>query len=590
MVNENCVRMKKQDNIKSSKKKKSLSILGIGILIILLANIISSKYSTRIDLTAEKRYTLSPATVDMLRNLDDIVYFKVYLEGDFPAGFKRLRNETKDILREFNAYSKNIQFEFIDPSTMAKGDKINAVYEELVKKGLNPTDLHVKEEGGSSQKIIFPGALVSYHEKEVPFSILLSQAGMPAEEVLNNSIQGLEYNISSVIRRLVSTQKPSIAFIEGHGELDRLETYDITVALSEYYKVDRVTLNGQVNSLTERHESDSLGVIVKNKYKALIIARPDTIMSEKDKFLLDQYVMRGGKILWFIDPVVASMDSLVSSPVTVGVGADLNLEDLFFKYGIRLQKQLIMDLSCMPIPITTGSMDGQPQMDFLNWYYFPVLTPISSHPIVNNLNMVRTEFVSPIDTLSVKGVKSTVLLTSSKYSRLVNTPAYISLEILKESPDTRQYQDAPAPVAVLLEGNFNSLYTNRLTPEILNSELIDFKEKSVNTAMIIFADGDIPKNQFRPSDGMPLPTGYDQYTQQTFGNKDFVLNAINYLCDDSGLIKVRSRELKLRLLDKAQISKSKTIIQIINVLIPVLLILLIGIVKITIRKKKYSRH
>lgn len=590
MVNENSVAMKKQKNINSSKKKKSLSILGIGILIILLANIISSQYSTRIDLTAEKRYTLSPATVDMLRNLDDIVYFKVYLEGDFPAGFKRLRNETKDILQEFNAYSKNIQFEFIDPSTMAKGDNINAVYEELVSKGLNPTDLHVKEEGGSSQKIIFPGALVSYHEKEIPLSILLSQVGMPAEEVLNNSIQGLEYNISSVIRRLVSTTKPSIAFIEGHGELNRLETYDITVALSEYYKVDRITLNGQVNSLAERHESDSLGVIVRNKYEALIIARPDTIINEKDKFLLDQYLMRGGKILWFVDPVVTSMDSLVNTPNTVGVDANQNLEDLFFRYGIRLQKQLIMDLSCMPIPITTGSMEGEPQMDFLNWYYFPVLTPVSSHPIVNNLNMVRTEFVSPIDTLTVEGIKTTVLLQSSKYSRLVNTPAYISLEILKENPDTRQYQDAPAPVAVLLEGTFNSLYTNRLTPEILNSELIDFKEKSVKTAMIVFADGDIPKNQFRPSDGMPLPAGYDQYTQQSFGNKDFVLNAINYLCDDSGLIKVRSRELKLRLLDKAQISKSKTIIQIINVLIPVLLILIIGIVKITIRKKKYSRH
>ena len=590
MVNENRVAMKKQDNIRSSKKKKSLSILGIGVLIILLVNIISSQYSTRIDLTAEKRYTLSPATVDMLKNLDDIVYFKVYLEGDFPAGFKRLRNETKDILREFNAYSKNIQFEFIDPSTMAKGNNLNAVYEELVKKGLNPTDLHVKEEGGSSQKIIFPGALVSYHEKEIPLSILLSQVGMPAEEVLNNSIQGLEYNISSVIRRLVSAKKPSIAFIEGHGELDQLETYDITVALSEYYKVDRITLNGQVNSLAERRESDSLGVIVKNKYEALIIARPDTIINEKDKFLLDQYIMRGGTILWFIDPVVTSMDSLANTPVTVGVDADHHLEDFFFKYGIRLQKQLIMDLSCMPIPITTGSMDGQPQMDFLNWYYFPVLTPVSSHPIVNNLNMVRTEFVSPIDTLTVEGITSTVLLTSSKYSRLVNTPAYISLEILKENPNTRQYQDAPAPVAVLLEGRFNSLYANRLTPEILNSELIDFKEKSVPTAMIVFADGDIPKNQFRPSDGMPLPAGYDQYTQQSFGNKDFVLNAINYLCDDSGLIKVRSRELKLRLLDKAQISKSKTIIQIINVLIPVLLILIIGIAKITIRKKKYSRH
>ncbi|HPE86470.1 MAG: gliding motility-associated ABC transporter substrate-binding protein GldG [Bacteroidales bacterium] len=569
------------------KKEKSLINLFAGILVIFLINLIGSHFYERIDLTAEKRYTLSSSTLEMLKSLDDIVFFKIYLEGDFPAGFKRLRNETRELLRQFNAYNKNIQFEFIDPTTI--GANVNAVYEELIRKGLNPTDLHVRNESGSSQKIIFPGAIVTYQGKELPLHLLTSQLNTAPEEALNNSIQSLEYNISSSIRRLVAIEKPSIAFLEGHGELDKMETWDIAQALSEYYQVDRITLNEKVGSITERRASDSSGVVIKNKYKALIIARPDTLFSEKDKFILDQYLMRGGKILWFIDPVLTGMDSLTNSGSTIGLETRLNLDDLFFRYGVRPEKKLVLDLSCLPIPITTGNIGGKPQVDFLSWYYFPVLTPQSNHPIVKNLNLVRTEFVSPLDTITVQGVKPSVLLQSSSYSRIVNTPAYINLEMLREEPDPRFFNHPPVAVAVLLEGIFPSLYTNRLTPEILDSELIDFKEQSIPTAMIVAGDGDLPKNQFRSSDGMPLPAGYDQYTQQSFGNKDFILNAVNYLCDDSGLIHVRSRDIKLRLLDQAKIKSNKTIIQILNVLIPVMLILIPGFIKIIIRRKKYSR-
>jgi ABC-2 type transport system permease protein len=274
---------------------------------------------------------------------------------------------------------------------------------------------------------------------------------------------------------------------------------------------------------------------------------------------------------------------------TIGLPAELNLDDMFFRYGVRFEKKLVMDLSCMPIPITTGSVGGQPQVDLLNWYYFPVLTPQTQHPIAKNLNVIRTEFVSPIDTIDVDGIKPTVLLQTSEYSRLANSPVYISLEMLREEPDVRLFSHQPVPVAILMEGTFSSLYTNRLTPEIMTSSLIDFKEESVPTSMIFVSDGDLLKNQFRSSDGMPLPTGYDQYTGQSFGNGDFILNAINYLCDDSGLINVRSRDIKLRLLDRTRIKESKTTIQIINVILPVLLILIPGILKIMIRKRKYSR-
>lgn len=577
----------KTETIQKTKRRKSLLSLLAGIAVIILVNFIGTRFYTRLDLTAEKRYTLSGATVEMVENLDDIVYFKVYLEGDFPPGFKRLRNETMEMLRQFNAYNKNIQYEFIDPTTI--GNDVNAVYEELVRKGLNPTDLHVREESGSTQKIIFPGAIVRYKERELPLHLLQSQLNANPEESLNNSIQNLEYNISSVIRRLMDAKKPAIAFVEGHGELDNMRTWDIGSALSEYYQVDRIELNDKLNTISERHESDSLGIVVKNKYKALIIARPDTLFTEKEKFILDQYVMRGGKILWFIDPIITSMDSLQFTGNTIGLPVDLNMDDMFFRYGIRFEKQLAMDLSCLPIPITTGNIGGQPQVDFLNWYYFPVLTPRSPHPIARNLNVIKTDFVSPIDTISVEGLTPTVLLETSEYTRLVNSPAYISLEMLREEPDPRLFNQPPVPVAVLMEGTFKSLYTNRLTPEIMNSELIDFKEESIPTAMLFIGDGDMPSNQFRSSDNMPLPTGYDQYTQQSFGNKTFILNAVNYLCDDSGLINVRTRDIQLRLLDRAKIKESKTIIQIINVLIPVLIILIPGVLKIFLRRKKYNK-
>ncbi|PIE87973.1 MAG: gliding motility-associated ABC transporter substrate-binding protein GldG [Bacteroidetes bacterium] len=577
----------KKRNLQKGKRRRNLLSFATGVLILILINIISSRFHGRMDLTAEKRYTLSEATTEMVKTLDDIVYFKIYLEGNFPSGFKRLRNETKEILRQFHAVNKNVQYEFIDPSTA--GSDTQSVYEELMRKGLDPTDLHVRDKSGRSQKIIFPGAIVSYRQKELPIQLLESQMGVPPEESLNNSIQNLEYNISSVIRRLTEVRKPKIAFIEGHGELSSEDTWDIGTALSSYYQVDRIAIDEQISNLTERTESDSLGIVVRNKYKALIIARPDTAFSEKDKFILDQYVMRGGKILWFIDPILTGMDSLANSPNTVGLPGALNLDDLFFRYGVRFEKKLVLDLSCLPIPVTTGSYGGQPQMEFLNWYYFPVLTPQTSHPIAKNLNVIRTEFVSPIDTLTVEGLKPTVLLQTSAYSRLANNPVYISLEMLKEEPDRRLFNHAPVPVAVLMEGVFPSLYTNRLTATILQSELISFKEKSPPSKMIFVSDGDLLKNQFRPSDGMPLPTGYDQYTGQHFGNGDFVLNAVNYLCDDSGLIDARSRNVTLRLLNRAVIKDSKLIIQIINVVVPVLLILIPGLFKILQRRRKYSR-
>ena len=583
-------RINPAENKKRDIRRNNLIQLGLGLLIIVLINIIGYFVFTRIDLTSEKRYSLSEPTKKMLKNLDDLVFFQIYLEGEFPAGFKRLKRETKEMIDQFRAYSDNIGYEFINPSASSDQNERKAVYQRLVERGLSPTDLQVKTNDGSSQQIIFPGAIVSYKNKEIPLELLSSQMGVPPEEVLNNSIQNLEFNLVNAIRKLSIANKPKVVFIEGHGELSRNETADAAFALSEYYSIDRVKINGQLNSLTERDMVDSARTNIRNKYDAIIIAGPDSVFDEKDKFIIDQFIMRGGKVMWLIDPVFASMDSIQFSDATVGVINELNLADQFFNYGVRLNTNLVMDLSALPIPLKTGEVGGAPQIDFFPWYYFPVLNPLIDHPIVKNLNAIKTEFISSIDTLNKKGIKKTILLTSSQYSRTVNTPILISLDILNKEPDRRLYSKEHIPVAILLEGKWESLYRNRIPPSIRDDRDVGFLDESQPGKMIVVADGDIIKNQLRSSNtGVePYPLGYDRYTGQTFGNKDFILNAMNYLVDENGLISIRSRELKLRLLDRTKTNESKLFWQMFNTIVPVAIVFILGVVMFIYRKRKYT--
>jgi len=575
---------------KRNIKRYNLTQIIFGIIIIVLLNIIGSYIHSRFDLTSEKRYSLSDATKLMLNNIDDIVYFRIYLEGDdFPAGFKRLRNETKEMLDEFRAYNNLIQYEFINPSESTNAKERNDTYKLLIERGLQPTDLQIKTNEGQSQKIIFPNALVTYKSRELPLELLRTQMGFPPEAVLNNSIQSLEFNIASIIKKLSTIKKSKIAFIKGHGELTYKETADITAALSKDFVVERIEIKGQLNSLTERSPLDSVNLSIRNKFDAIIIAKPKTSFSDKDKFIIDQFVMRGGKVLWLIDPVLASMDSIQKSGFAISINYDLNLEDQLFNYGVRLNNNLIMDINALHIPVRTGQIGNQPQMDFFPWYFFPILTPLSNHPIVNNLNAISTNFISSIDTVEVKNVDKTILLKTSSYSRIVSSPAMISLSILQKTPDQRMYQTPGQPVAVLLEGEFESVFKNRIPPAIANDDEIGFKEKSKPTKMIVISDGDIIRNQFHIPNGYPLPLGYDQFTRQTFGNKELILNVMNYLCDGSGLISIRSRELKLRLLDRTKVNNNKLFWQMFNTILPILLILIFGIVQARIRKIKYTK-
>lgn len=565
--------------------------LALALAVIAVVNILGSFAFYRLDLTGDKRYTLAPTTRKMLKELKGPVHFKVYLEGDFPAGFKRLRNETREMLNQFRAYSGYVEYEFIDPTSGKDKKELEATYMQLAKSGLNATDLQVKEESGTTRKLIFPGAVVSYQGKELPMDLLLTQVGRPPDEVLNNSVQSLEFGLINVIRKLSVEQKPKIAFIEGHGELMPVYTASIEAALSEYYDVEHVRINGQLNALSnEEPAANKVSTpVITNKYKAIVIAKPDSAFAkdEKDKFVIDQFVMRGGKVLWLIDPVYATMDSLRMKENSVALANDFNLDDMLFNYGVRLNPTLVVDINSLPIPVVVDQKGNQ---KLIPWLFFPVIMPGSDNPVVRNLNAIKTEFVSNIDTVETPGVHKTILLTTSRYSRVLNVPVIVSLRFLYQEPDATQFNQPYQPVAVLLEGEFTSLYENRIPAAFAQTPGLAFVGKSPKTAMIVVSDGDMIKNQVEQGDqGLtPLPLGYDKYTGQQFGNKEFILNAMNYLCDDSGLISVRSREVKLRKMDPERVKAERVQWQLLNTLIPVVLVLVFALVRGYWRKRKYT--
>ena len=542
-------------NERKNLKKNQLISFGITLIIIVVVNIIASFVYTRFDLTSEKRYTLSDTSKEILRNLDDYVYFRVYLEGEFPAGFKKLRKETKEMLDEFRAYSKFVDYEFINPSESNDAAERNETYKLLYQSGLNPTELAIKTNAGAQQLVIWPCALVSYQEKEKPLDLLDTGVGESSSQALNNSAQNLEYKLISAIKELSQEKKSNIAFIEGHGELNENEVYDITRTLQKKYNVKRVTLDEQITALNSRTETKDSSVVINSNYDAIIIAKPTKPFSEKDKFIIDQYVMHGGKVLWLIDPVSATMDSLQTSESTIGNAIDLNLDDMFFKYGLRLNKNLLLDLNSAKIALRTGQMGGQAQIEYFNWYYFPLLNAASNNSIVKNINPLKADFVSSIDpVISDSDVQKIPLLKTSNYTNIAAAPAYITLGMLRQAPDQRMFSQKSQNVAYLLKGEFESLYSNRMTSEIVESKEIGFKTSSKPTSMIVVADGDLIRNQFHIPKGYPLPLGFDQYTQITYGNKDFIENAVSYLVDGEGLIEVRNRELKIRLLDANKIN------------------------------------
>ena len=580
------------ENKRKNLKKNQIVAFLVTVAIVVLVNVIGSYVFTRFDLTSEKRYTLSPTTKDILNNLDDYVYFKVYLEGDFPAGFKKLRRETKEMLDEFRAYSKYIDYEFINPSESEDPDERNATYTLLYQSGLNPTNVVDKNSDGSTkQMIIWPGALVSYrNDTEIAIDLLENQIGQSSEEALNASMQNLEFRLIDAVKKVTRFKKPNIAFIEGHGELGPMDVYDITKSLSQHYNVGRLEIDGRIDALMHRTQDTTRDVSAFTSFDAIIIAKPTQPFSEKDKFLIDQYIMHGGKVLWLVEPVYATMDSLQSQESTIGIEQDLNLDDMLFKYGVRLNRDLLLDLTCAALPVRTGQMAGQAQLEFFRWYYFPLLQAASDHPMVRNMNAIRADFVSSMDaTTSANGINQIPLLKTSDYTKVSGAPVFISLAMLRQTPDRRMFNSKGKNVAYLLKGSFPSLYANRIPQELIDSEELKYMDQSEPTAMIVIADGDIIRNQIDIKRKMPLALGFDQYTGNTYANKEFIENCISYLVDGEGLIDIRSRELKIRLLDTTKIAQERTKWQLINTVTPIASIIALGFVMAYFRKRKYSK-
>jgi ABC-2 type transport system permease protein len=568
--------VKKAPLHRQQNKKRDLVYLFLTFISIILLNYIGGFVFHRFDLTSEKRFTLTPSSVQLAKNLDDVVFVKIYLDGEFPgaAGFKRLRNATKEMLDEFRAYGgDNIEYTFIDPNAIADKKQRQQLYEQLDKKGLQATNLEVKGEKGLNQQIIFPGAIITYKGRDLPWQLLRTQTGVSPDEQLNNSVQELEYEFVNIIRQLSIGIRPRIAFIDGQHELDSLKLVDITNSLAEYYDVFHITIHNRLNCL--------------DGMKAIIIAHPDSSFDEKDKFIIDQYLMKGGNIFWLVSPVYVSYDSLQRGAATIGIENPIHIKDQLFKYGVRINSNLIQDLQCANIPVNKALVGQQPRFELMPWVFSPLIIPSAQHPIVKNLEIIKFDFASSIDTIGTPGIRKTILLQSSRYTRLVNAPARINLGMVNVRPDENQFRKSPQAVAVLLEGRFESLYKNRLPPKIAQDSGIGFTDKGLPAKIIVISDGSIIRNGIDRS-GQLIPIGFDRYTHKMYGNKNFLLNCVNWLCDDSGMMSARAREIKLRMLNKKKIVEERLKWQIINTSVPILLVILLGLVLAFIRRNKYA--
>ena len=578
---------------KRSLKRSHLIELFAGIFVIIFLNVIGNYIYTRFDLTSEKRYTLSKATKRLLKDIDETVLVRVYLEGnELPPDFVRLQNETKEMLNQFRAYNKYVEYEFVNPTDFDDPKEQQVFYQKLAQKGIQPSQIEIKTPDGIKQQLVIPAADVMYKGQETSVQLLLGQRYVSDVELINNSVQALEYTLTDAIRRLSRVEKQRIAFLQGHGELERHAIYDIQLALTDYYAMENITLDGNINSLTERviNSKDSTSISFRNKFKLLVVPKPTKPFSDEDLYIIDQFVMYGGRVLWLIDGLDIEMDSLANRSQTMAMRMDLGLgfDEMMFTYGVRVNSNLIMDIRCMPVPMAGGSMGNNPQIEFRPWYYFPEVVPLSKHPIVKNLDVIKSEFVNSIDIIDNE-IRKTVLLTTSEYTRVVNAPAVVDLNVAQTEPDPRLFNKANLPIAVLLEGAFKSPWKNRLSPTFTDIPEMGYRSEGDTTKMIVISDGDIIKNAFNYRQNYPYPLGYDKYTNTMYANKTFILNAINYLCGDEDYMESRSREIKIRKLNVAQIKENRLMYQVINTVVPIVIVIVSGVTILLIRKNRYKK-
>ncbi|MGL1889501.1 MAG: gliding motility-associated ABC transporter substrate-binding protein GldG [Reichenbachiella sp.] len=553
-------------------KWENILQLGIGVMLIVILNQVVSLYPMRWDLTEEKRYSISDATKELLTSLNEPVYVTVYLEGEMPAGFKRLKKSIGETLDQFRYYAdQKVVFNFVDPSIAKSTKARNEFYRSLMQKGLQPTNLNYTENGNKVEKLIFPGALISYYGKELPVTLLKGNQGASAEERLNQSIEGLEYELGSIIRSLSTDKRKNIGMVLGHEEPDSLNLAGLTGLLMEKYNLFKIDLPKRENDLS--------------LYDALLFPKPTTAFTAKEIFIIDQFIMNGGKTLFFIDALSVNMDS-ANGEGTYAFPYELGLDDLLFKYGVRINKAYVQDVYSGDFPLVAGLMGDQPQIRMMPWPFFPIINTFGDHPITKNLDAVQMKFVSTIDTVKAVGVKKNALLKTSQYSLISNAPVKVSFNELQKSLDPKRFNAGNQTVAYLLEGEFTSLYKNRILPKGVDKR--GFKESSISTSVLVCGDGDMIRNEFDLKTGAPLELGLSPYNQQKFANGDFVMNALDYMLSGNGLITSKAKEISIRPLDKVKIADEKLMWQLINLILPIVLLVGYGILRYWVRKRKYA--
>lgn len=532
----------------------------------------------RVDLTAEGRYSLSDASKELVAEMYEPLTVKIYLDGDLDANMLRLRRATEDMVRELNIYSsEQLTIESYNPNSETTDEARYAEYARLEERGLRGMSVTVRERGGKmSEQVIFPWAEVCSSRDTMAICLMQPSSRKSGEAVVNSAIADLEYLFVDAIRILNRKEIRKVAFIEGHGELGEEYTYDASDALSRYFQVDRGVIGTDASIL--------------DGYDAIIVAKPMEKYSETDKFIIDQYIMRGGRVLWLLDGAQMSDDMLSKGGTTPLIALDVNLQDMLFRYGVRLTPTVVEDMQCAYMPVNVARPGEEPRFEPIPWFYMPLLQGSPYHPITKTLQAVKADFASGIEIVGdTAGVRKEVLLITSNASHVHAAPTEIdvmgAINIEPKEYFTTQY----VPVAVAMEGTFESIYKHRMAPAgVRAGKIID---KSEPTRMVVVADGDIIRNDVEQhQEGLMLvPLGYDRVTRQTHGNKNFIVNTMLYLTDDEGVMQLRNRRVDLRLLNRAVVESQRNMWLWINTLLPIVLLAIFGGVFFLNRKRKYVK-
>jgi gliding-associated putative ABC transporter substrate-binding component GldG len=560
----------------TTQKKSNLKAVFFTLVVLIILNIVGNQFFHRFDLTQDKRYTLSQTSLNIIKEVKDPLIVDVFLKGQFPGEFKKLQTETQQILEEFKAYNKNITFQFVNP--LENEDERDTIMQSFVERGLTPINVTVDDKGKQTQEVVFPWAIATYNGRSVKVPLLKNLMGASTAEKVVSSVQHLEYAFANAFNTISKPKQKKVAVIKGNGELRDIHMADFIKQVRENYYIGTFTLDS-----VAKKPNESLAYL--KKYDLAIIAKPTEKFSDEEKLVLDQYVMSGGKTLWLVDEVNIEMDSLYNdSGATLAFPFDLNLNDMFFKYGVRVNPDLVKDVMATPIALATGEQGSATQYTQYPWFYSPLIYPASKNPIVSNVDAMKFEYANAIDTLK-NGIKKTVLLQSSPYSKRVGTPVAVELSMVNDRPEQTEFKgQGNIPLAVLLEGKFHSMYENRVLPFTEKS----FQPVGAMNKMIVVSDGDIVKNQL-DKNFQPLELGYDKWTNKLYGNKEFLTNCVNYLLDDNGLINIRSKEVNLPLLDKEKVYQTYTTSQLITVGLPIVILAIFGFVFTLLRKRKYGR-